>query len=242
MNTNEQNNDLKKNIQILPDENYSEWKLQMIICLKQRRLYQYCIAQCIQGDGVIQTPTVDAKIIDTNVGACGLITNFLDSREISALVTSEETTQNSYLLWKTVNKRFASSTFNSKARLWSQFQKLTYDNSLKDFIANTRKCLSDIASVGIAVEEERIAFFIINKLPEEFHCLIEKVTLNAETQGNTDAILNVLHEATLKEDALPTDTSRALVHQKLFIIVATGNIIHLLPHMDQKNSGNYIPS
>ncbi|MBW0553296.1 hypothetical protein O181_093011 [Austropuccinia psidii MF-1] len=214
MNNNEQSNDLPKIIPILTDENYSEWKLQMIICLKQRRLYQYCIEQCIPGNGVTQTPSVEAKVVHANVEACSLITNFLDSRTFAALVTSEEITQNSYLLWKKVNERFASSTFNSKVRIWSKFQKLTYDNSLKDFIANTRKCLSDIASVGIAVEEEILAFSILTKLPEEFHSLIEKVTLNAETQGNPDAILNVLHEATLKEDALRTDTSRALILKK----------------------------
>ncbi|MBW0498935.1 hypothetical protein O181_038650 [Austropuccinia psidii MF-1] len=138
----------------------------MIICLKQRRLYQYCIEQCILGDGVTGMPTVEAKIIDANVEPCGLITNFLDSRTISALVTSEETTQNSYLLWKKVNKRFASFSFKSKARIWIKFQKLTYNDSLKNFISNTQKCLSDIASVGIAVEEEIIAFSILTKLPE----------------------------------------------------------------------------
>ncbi|MBW0504969.1 hypothetical protein O181_044684 [Austropuccinia psidii MF-1] len=186
----------------------------MNICLKKRRLYQYCIEQCIPGDGVTQKPTVEAKIIDANVEACSLITNFLDARTFAALVMSEEITQNSYLLWKKVNERFASSTFNSKARIWSKFKKLTYNSNLKYFIANTQKCLSDIASVGIAVEEEILSFSIINKLPEEFHSLIEQVTLNAETQGNTNAILNVFHEANLKEEALSTDTTRALILKK----------------------------
>ncbi|MBW0484797.1 hypothetical protein O181_024512 [Austropuccinia psidii MF-1] len=138
----------------------------MIICLKQRRLYQYCIEQCIPGDGVTQTPTVEAKIVDANVEACGLITNFLDSRTFAALVTTEEITHNSYLLWKKVNKRFASSTFNSKARIWSKFQKLTYNDILKDFIENTQKFLKNISAVGIAVEEEVLAFSILTKLPE----------------------------------------------------------------------------
>ncbi|MBW0587351.1 hypothetical protein O181_127066 [Austropuccinia psidii MF-1] len=218
MNTNEQNNDLQKIIPLLTDGDYLEWKLQMIICLKHRRIYQYCIEQCIPGNGVTRTPTVKAKIINANVEACGLITNFLDSINLSALVTSEETTQNRYLLWKTVNKRFVSSTFNSKAKIWSKFKKLTSDDSLKYFIANTRKCLSDMASV---------------------------VTLNADTQGNPDAIINVLNEATLKEDALLIDTTRALVlkrivfHQKLFTTVAMENIIHLSPRMELKNAGNY---
>ncbi|MBW0527800.1 hypothetical protein O181_067515 [Austropuccinia psidii MF-1] len=214
MNNNNQNNDLQKIISILTEDNYSEWKLRMIICLKQRRLYQYCITQCVTGDGKTQTPALEAKVIDANAEACGIITNFLYSRTFSALVTSEEITQNSFLLWNKVNERFASLSFNSKAQIWSRFQKLIYEDNLKDFIANTQKCLSNIASVGIAVEDESLAFSILTKLPEEFHSLIEKVTLNADTQGNPDAILNVLHEAALKEEALLVDSTKALVLKK----------------------------
>ncbi|MBW0484708.1 hypothetical protein O181_024423 [Austropuccinia psidii MF-1] len=214
MNSNDQNNDLQKIIPILTEDNYSEWKLRMIIRLKQRRLYQYCIKQCVPGDGETQTPALEAKVIDANVEACGIFTNFLDSRTFAALVTSEEITQNSFLLWNKVNERFASSSFNSKAQIWSRFQKLIYEDNLKEFTANTQKCLSDIASVGIAVEDEILAFSILTKLPEEFHLLIENVTLNADTQVNPDAILNVLHEASLKEEALSANSTKALVLKK----------------------------
>ncbi|MBW0470224.1 hypothetical protein O181_009939 [Austropuccinia psidii MF-1] len=115
MNNNDQSNGLQKIIPILTDNNYLEWKLRMIIFLKQRRLYQYCLKQCVPGDGETQTPAVEAKVVDANVEACGIITNFLDSRMFSALITSEEITQNSFLLWNKVNERFASSLFNSKA-------------------------------------------------------------------------------------------------------------------------------
>ncbi|MBW0524416.1 hypothetical protein O181_064131 [Austropuccinia psidii MF-1] len=186
----------------------------MIICLKQRRLYQYCVKQCVPGDGETRTPAVEAKLIDANVEACGIITNFMDSRTFAAIVTSEDITQNCFLLWNKVNDRFASSSFNSKARVWSKFQKLLYENNLKEFIANTRKCLNDIASVGIAVEDKILAFSILTKLPEEFHSLIEKVTLNADTQGNPNAILNVLHEAALKEEALSNDSTKVLALNK----------------------------
>ncbi|MBW0520313.1 hypothetical protein O181_060028 [Austropuccinia psidii MF-1] len=172
----------------------------MIICLKQIRLYQYFIEQCITGDGETQTPAVDA-----NVEACGIINNFLDSRAFLALFISEEITQNIFILWNNVNGRFASSSCNIKAQIWSKFQKLIYEYNLKDFIANTQKCLSDIASVGITIEDEILAFSILTKLPEEFHSLIEKFTLNADTQGNPDTILNVLNEAALKDKALLAD-------------------------------------
>ncbi|MBW0466962.1 hypothetical protein O181_006677 [Austropuccinia psidii MF-1] len=156
MNNNDQNNDLKKIIPILTDDNYLEWKLRIIIHLKQRRLYQYFIKQCVPGDGKTKTPEVDA-----NVKACEIITNFLDSRTFAALVTSEETTQNSFLLWNKVNEIFASSLFNRKALVWSKFQKLTYEDNIKDFIANTQKCLSTIASAVITVEDEILEFSIL---------------------------------------------------------------------------------
>ncbi|MBW0497617.1 hypothetical protein O181_037332 [Austropuccinia psidii MF-1] len=214
MNNLDQNNDLRKIIPILTDENYSEWKLRMIICLKQRRLYQYCVKECIPGDGETRTPTVEAKVVDANVEACGIITNFMDSRTFAAPVTSEEITQNSYQLWKKVNEQFASSSFNSKARIWSKFQRLTYKDNLKEFIANTRKCLSDIASVGIAIEDEILAFLILTKVPDEFNSLIEKVMLNAETQGNPNAILNVLHKDALQEEALSMESTKMVALNK----------------------------
>ncbi|MBW0535020.1 hypothetical protein O181_074735 [Austropuccinia psidii MF-1] len=145
MNNLNQNNNLRKIIQILTDDNYAEWKLRMIICLKQRRLYQYCIKECIPSDCEMRTPTVKEKVVEANVEACGIITNFMDSRTFVALVTLEEIKQNSFQLWKQVNERLASSSFNSKARIWSKFQNLTYEDNLKDFIANARKCLRDIS-------------------------------------------------------------------------------------------------
>ncbi|MBW0518303.1 hypothetical protein O181_058018 [Austropuccinia psidii MF-1] len=183
MNNLDQNNNLQQIIPILTDENYSEWKLQMIICLKQRRLYQYCVKECIPGDGETRKPTVEANVVDANVEACGIITNFMDSRTFAAPATSEEITQNRYQLWK-------------------------------KFIANTRKCLNNIALVCILVEDEMLAFLILTKLPDEFHSLIEKVSLNAETQGNPDAILNVLHKAALKEEALSMESTKMVALNK----------------------------
>ncbi|MBW0553901.1 hypothetical protein O181_093616 [Austropuccinia psidii MF-1] len=104
--------------------------------------------------------------------------------------------------------------FNSKARIWSKVQKLMYDESLKDFIAKTQKFLNDTSAVGIAVEEDILAFSILTKLPEEFHFLIEKVILNAEAQGKPKTILNVLQEAALEEEELSMDTTRSLVLKK----------------------------
>ncbi|MBW0540637.1 hypothetical protein O181_080352 [Austropuccinia psidii MF-1] len=63
------------------------------------------------------------------------------------------------------------------------------------FIPKQRK------AVGIEVGTTTLAFAILTKLPNNFNSLIERVTLNTETQGSPDAILNLLHNASLKEEA-----------------------------------------
>ncbi|MBW0483824.1 hypothetical protein O181_023539 [Austropuccinia psidii MF-1] len=56
--------------------------------------------------------------------------------------------------------------------------------------------------IGIEIGTKTLAFAILTKIPNNFNNLIEKVTLNTKTQGSPDAILNLLHDAALKEEAL----------------------------------------
>ncbi|MBW0573884.1 hypothetical protein O181_113599 [Austropuccinia psidii MF-1] len=103
-----------------------------------------------------------------------------------------------------------------------------------------------MASVGISVEDEILSFSILTKLYHDLHSLIKKVTLNGETQGNPDAILKVLHEAALKEEALSIHSVKPLAlteesfSSKSSTTAITENVILLLPHMVQKNVGSYI--
>ncbi|MBW0523615.1 hypothetical protein O181_063330 [Austropuccinia psidii MF-1] len=110
--------------------------------------------------------------------------------------------ENTYLLWSKLTNCFASSTFNSQARIWSRFSKITYNGNLQSFISELSQSLKEIKTVGIKVGTKILAFAILLKLPDDFNSLIEKVTLNTKTQGSPDAILNLLHDAALKEEAL----------------------------------------
>ncbi|MBW0540999.1 hypothetical protein O181_080714, partial [Austropuccinia psidii MF-1] len=89
-----------------------------------------------------------------------------------------------------------------QARIWSRFPKITYNGNLRSFISELRQSLNEIKTVGIEVGTKTLAFAILTKLPDDFNSLIEKVTLNTKTQGSPDAILNLLHDAALKEEAL----------------------------------------
>ncbi|MBW0504308.1 hypothetical protein O181_044023 [Austropuccinia psidii MF-1] len=89
-----------------------------------------------------------------------------------------------------------------QARIWSRFSKITYNGNLRSFISELRKSLNEIKTVRIEVGTKTLAFAILTKLPVAFNILIEKVTLNTETQGSPDAILNLLHDAALNEEAL----------------------------------------
>ncbi|MBW0560108.1 hypothetical protein O181_099823 [Austropuccinia psidii MF-1] len=105
--------------------------------------------------------------------------------------------------------------------------------------------LNKIKTVGIEVGIKILAFAILTKLPDNFNSLIEKFTLNTKTQGCSDAILNLLHDAALKEEALksPIESnmdSRMALNRETFTIAVMGVTI-LWPSTHQKNVANCIP-
>ncbi|MBW0550844.1 hypothetical protein O181_090559 [Austropuccinia psidii MF-1] len=112
----------------------------------------------------------------------------------------DEEMENTHLLWSKLTNCVASSTFNSQARIWSRFSKITYNGNLRSFISELRQSLNKIKTVGIEVGTKTFAFAILTKLPNDLNSLIDKVTLNTGTQGSPDAILNLLHDAALKEE------------------------------------------
>ncbi|MBW0488407.1 hypothetical protein O181_028122 [Austropuccinia psidii MF-1] len=124
--------------------------------------------------------------------------------------------ENTYLLWSKITNCFSSSTFNSQARIWSRFSKITYNGNLQSFISELRQSLNEIKTVGIKVGIKTLAFAILTKLPNDFNSLIEKVMLNAKTQGSPDAILNLLHDATLKSSIESNMDSRMGLNREKF--------------------------
>ncbi|MBW0491102.1 hypothetical protein O181_030817 [Austropuccinia psidii MF-1] len=197
--------DHKRPLPILTENNFPEWRRRIISLLRQKKLYVHCIEATIPSLSSETRPSAaDNKIIDANIKTCNIITNSLDSSTFSEIVVGDEEMENAYLLWSKITNRFASSTFNSQARIWSRFSKITYNRNLRSFISELRQSLNEIRTVGIEVGIKTLAFAILTKLPDDFNSLIEKITLNTETQGSPDAILNLLHDAALKEEALKT--------------------------------------
>ncbi|MBW0500660.1 hypothetical protein O181_040375 [Austropuccinia psidii MF-1] len=88
------------------------------------------------------------------------------------------------------------------ARIWIRFCRITYNGSLQSFISEFRQCLKKVISVKVEVGTPTLAFTILTKLQEEYHKIVEKATANTETLGNPNAILNLLHDVVLKEEAL----------------------------------------
>ncbi|MBW0534029.1 hypothetical protein O181_073744 [Austropuccinia psidii MF-1] len=99
------------------------------------------------------------------------------------------------------DNKIMNANIETQARIWSRFSKITYNRNLRSFISKLRQSLNKIKTVRIKVCIKTLAFAILTKLPKNFNSLIEKFTLNTKTQGSTDAILNLLHDAALKEEA-----------------------------------------
>ncbi|MBW0466665.1 hypothetical protein O181_006380 [Austropuccinia psidii MF-1] len=187
----------------LSENNYPEWRRQVVMLLKHKTLYQHCVNETLPSINSETRPSAaDKKVIDANAETCNLIAGTLDSNMFTETFDDDETMENAHLLWNKLTTRFASSTFNNQARIWMRFCRITYNGSLRGFISEIRQCLNKVISVKVEVGTPTLAFTILTKLPEEYHNIVEKVTANTETLGNPNAILNLLHDVALKEEAL----------------------------------------
>ncbi|MBW0508666.1 hypothetical protein O181_048381 [Austropuccinia psidii MF-1] len=187
----------------LSENNYPEWRRRVVMLLKHKKIYQHCVDETLPSINSDTRPSAaDNKIIDANAETCNLIAGTLDSNTFTEIFDDDETMENAHLLWNKLTRHFASSTFNNQARIWMSFCRITYNGSLRSFISDIRQCLNEVISVKVEVGTPTLAFTILTKLPEEYHNIVEKVTANTETLGNPNAILNLLHDVALKEEAL----------------------------------------
>ncbi|MBW0473174.1 hypothetical protein O181_012889 [Austropuccinia psidii MF-1] len=121
----------KQTLPILTENNFPEWRRWKISLLWQKKLYVHCIEETIPSLSSETCPSAaDDKIIDANIETCNIITNSLDSCTFSNIVVGDEEMENAYLLWSKITSCFASSNFNSQARIWSRFSKITYNRNL----------------------------------------------------------------------------------------------------------------
>ncbi|MBW0492429.1 hypothetical protein O181_032144 [Austropuccinia psidii MF-1] len=147
--------------------------------LRQNNLYHHCVnatLPIVEDDS--RPSAAENKVIDANAEACNLIAGTLDSATFTEIFDDDETIENANLLWSKLTKCFASSTFNNQACIWMGFCRITYNGNLQSFIFEIRQCLNEVISVKV-----------------EF-------TTNTETLGNSNGILNLLHNVALKEEAL----------------------------------------
>ncbi|MBW0532862.1 hypothetical protein O181_072577 [Austropuccinia psidii MF-1] len=121
----------KQPLPILTENSFPEWRRWTIGLLHQKKLYVHCIEKTIPSlSSETQPSAADNKIIDANIETCNIITNSLDSSMFANIVIGDEEMENAYLLWSKLTNCFASSTFNSQARIWSRFSKITYNGNL----------------------------------------------------------------------------------------------------------------
>ncbi|MBW0531260.1 hypothetical protein O181_070975 [Austropuccinia psidii MF-1] len=132
----------KRPLPIIMENNFPEWRRRTIGLLQQKKLYIHCIKETIPSlSSETQPSAEDHKIIDANIETCNIITNSINSSTFAKIVVGDEEMENTYLLWSKLTNRFASSTFNSQARIWSRSSKITYNGNLQSFISELRQSL-----------------------------------------------------------------------------------------------------
>ncbi|MBW0546121.1 hypothetical protein O181_085836 [Austropuccinia psidii MF-1] len=177
--------------------------------LKHEKIYHHSVdatLPVIEDD--LRPSAAENKVIDANAETCNLIAGTLDSTTFTEIFDDDETMENANLLWSKLIKCFPSSTFNNQAQIWMRFCRINYNGNLQSFISEIRQCLNEVISMKVEVGTTTMALTILTKFTEEYHNVVEKVTTNTKTLGNLNAILNLLHNFGLKEEALQNQNNK----------------------------------
>ncbi|MBW0564733.1 hypothetical protein O181_104448 [Austropuccinia psidii MF-1] len=165
----------KQPLPILMENNFPEWRRQKISLLWQKKLYVHCIEETIPSLSSVTRPSAaDNKIIEANIETCNIIPNSLNSSTFAKIPGKDlEQILENYL----------------------QRESTIFHLGTKAKFKQNKHCQNQSwhKDTGICYTHQT---------SQQFNSLIEKVTLNTKTQGSPDAILNLLHDAALKEEAL----------------------------------------
>ncbi|MBW0513986.1 hypothetical protein O181_053701 [Austropuccinia psidii MF-1] len=163
--------------------------------LRHKKLYHHCVdatLPIIEDDS--RPSAAENRVFNANAETCNLIAGTLYSATFTEIFDDDETMENSNLLWSKCTKCFASSTFNNQAHIWMRFCRITCNGNLLSSISEIRQCLNEVISIKV------------------------EVTTNTETLGNPNAILNLLHDVALKEEALhnQNNTQKLALNREVF--------------------------
>jgi len=168
-NTNDMSSNLNKSIPLLDSTNFNQWYLRIQSYFKHKNLLKYCLESPNDTLSGAAENNVNSKKAETVV----IIMNHISVEAFDAVINADNSDE-PYLIWQSILNRYASQSFNNKARIWLKFMRLEWNGNLMNFIQECKQHLNEIALVKLGVPANVLCYSILAKLPRSMWTFVEK--------------------------------------------------------------------
>jgi hypothetical protein len=186
-------NTFNKAIPPLDGTNFQQWFLRIENFLEHKGLLKYCL-------NPEEQENVTATVKNKKTEACLILMNHLSVEAFDSVVTMDNS-KVPHKLWLSIMNRFASQSYNNKARVWLKFMRLEWTGGLESYVSTCRKMLNEIALVDLGVPENVLCYSILAKLPNSMWNIVDSMVLNEELVSFPETTLAKLQEFVFAEES-----------------------------------------
>lgn len=187
---------ITKTIPLLDSTNFNEWMVRIQIFLKHKNLLKYCLEEV--------NPTLsgaaEANHMSKRTETALILISRISSEAFDAVIDIDNA-EDPYYIWKNILNRYASQSFNNKARIWLKFMRMEWSGDLKGFIQECRKMLNEVAMVKLGVPANVLCYSILAKLPKHMWTIVDTMVLNESLVSVPEATLSKLQEFVYAEES-----------------------------------------
>ncbi|MBW0537045.1 hypothetical protein O181_076760 [Austropuccinia psidii MF-1] len=162
----------------------------MNIELWEQRLYSVCTSQAPKNS----SPKTLENWNLANDEAVALISNKLHHNVFMSIVDSQ-TVCIANSLWTKIHSKLAPHTFVNKGRVWLQWECLTFNGNIEEYIEKCQTLLLDISSFGIVIPNEILVSSILGKISwdcKNYNHIIDNLVMSGEAVKRPKTIMNKL--------------------------------------------------
>jgi len=125
--------------------------------------------------------------------ASDILIQHLDDVSFDAIINATNKSD-PYLIWKKINTKYASQSFNNKGKIWLNFIRHEFKGDMENYIKQCRKFINELAVVKMGIPEDVLSYTILAKLSEEHYHHVKSIMLKENLFQSPNKVLSKLTE------------------------------------------------
>lgn len=168
-------------IPVLTEDNFTIWKTRINSLLNLAKLKE-----------IIRSSTEELEDTNNTILTSILISKL--SPSIHTTIVSAGNEESAKEIWRAIHKHFVSSQPSNRARVYSQFASIVFDESnIQGFILDVKNGVNKLHKIGIILPVDILTYMILDKLPDSLRNIKQSIThSNVQSEINPDAVLDHL--------------------------------------------------